>query len=200
MIAITCTCGFSTKVPDKLSGTRMACSQCGALIHVGGPAPQANAAAPQTLVVGKDYCPACEGEIMPRTVQCGRCGFDKKDGIRKCPKCQMPIVHDDGPGFGVYQGAAIVILGLVCWKFIGPFGVGMIICAISGLSGLTSVMSMKFRCSACDVNMDIQWLSGQEKLYFHRRRMAFAVATSILLTGSLVCAYFWVKSARAFAG
>lgn len=203
MIPVTCGCSYRANVPDQFVGKSVKCPKCGSGLGIGSgatavavaepiPVPQPVAASPKTEIVGEDYCSMCEGALARNEKVCRRCGWDAKAEQRKCVKCMMPIMHDDGPGFGSYQFIFGGIGGLVMIRFIGLLGVLGVMCLLGGLSGISAVMLMGYRCSACIHPVNLSTLSRQELEYQRKRRIQFALTSGGLLLGAVVCAILWV--------
>lgn len=201
MMVVTCRCSYAAKVPDQFSGQSVKCPRCGSELAIGGglrPVALAVATPPAGPAVVLERCEMCDAVIAPKEKDCRRCGWDKKDQQRKCVHCHMPIVHDDGPGFGQYQGALVGVAGIVLFKFIGILGVLSIICGLASLSGLSSVMLMRYRCGGCEKDVDPALLSGQENRYMAKRRFSFLMASIGLGVATIACIVLWVAIARSF--
>ncbi len=198
MITVSCKCQYTTNVPDRFAGQSVKCPRCGfgiAISASGGvavmeatplPVPCVTPVpSPKTEIVGDELCLLCENPILKKEFVCRSCGWDKKASQRKCVHCFMPIVHDDGPGFGQMQGIAAGIGGLILLKFVGILGMLAIICGVAGVSGIGTAMVMKYRCSACSHPVNYDRLTDEERSYERKRRTAFTFGSLGLLGLSL---------------
>lgn len=227
MIAVACACSYEAKVPEQFAGQVVRCPQCRETISVGTPtprpapsiqtpmpAPGASTPHPQKVYpasrvsdgfetptaapVLRESCRDCKRDLSPKDPICRHCGWDKKERQRKCVKCSMPIVHDDGPGFAGY-GIAMGIVGLILFRLIGVVGVLSVAAFLGSLSGIGSVMKMRWRCGGCDREPDPAILSDEEKTYHRKRWTAFLFGTIGLGVLSLSLAILWLVIAAKFA-
>src|SRR5437867_4396589 len=96
--------------------------------------------------------------------------------MRKCLKCEGPVVLHEALGFGPI-GGTVGIGGVIFIRLIGPALAGAIVCGIGSLCALLSLTTMKYQCSLCDKAPPVSVLSKDEKAAFQKRRLGFLLGS-----------------------
>lgn len=83
-IKVTCDCGKSLNVPDKLAGKKGKCPTCGAVLNIpaasGGGDDELDAAPPAKASGGGKKCPNCSKQWPADAVICVACGTNMLTG------------------------------------------------------------------------------------------------------------------------
>jgi hypothetical protein len=205
MIAVSCACSYTTKVPDQFAGKTTKCPKCGGMIEIGEPGtasftpapatpptsqtkpkfepipflePPTTEAAPAPSGPARETCPSCNTMLTPNEKICMTCGWDRAMKQRTCVKCRMPVDINDGPGFGAFQGMFVGVGGFLIFFFFG-WWLGLVaMSGLASLSGFSAVLMMAYRCNVCSERA--KKLNKDEVSSIRKRRLAFLIGAILL--------------------
>lgn len=133
-----------------------------------------------------ERCSSCTAPMPPRHDRtCLRCGWDGQVGMRKCLRCNGPVILSEVLGYGPI-GGVIGIGGVILWRFFGLLLGGAIVCAVGALCGLVSAVFLGYQCSQCSTKPQSSLLSKDERGDFWRRKLGFLIGATLLAAGSIV--------------
>src|SRR5258708_6957708 len=117
-----------------------------------------------------EKCAKC-GAAFPRDAKqiCSRCGWDSQIGMRKCTKCQSPVVLNEKIGFGPI-GGLVGIGSFIFWRIFGLLPGGAIISLVAAACGAVTALTLSYACVHCNQVPETRLLAPHENHAYPTRK------------------------------
>lgn len=149
--------------------------------------PRADAPSTRRLIP----CGGCRAGMSERERYCSKCGWDTKENVRKCRKCEMPFILHDGAGStGAQLGISAVIGGIV--GYLTNWAGGAAVAFLMGSVGaLINGFTAGFKCTGCNKGIEAGLMSPDEKKVTGSKRISFMIVSVVLLIVSGGLGAYW---------
>jgi hypothetical protein len=143
------------------------------------------------LTLPRALCPSCQTELVD--VTCKACGWDTKEGIHRCTRCNSAITFDPGLGFGgIFPLLGGVSSGVVVF-FGGLLGALAIAAGLAAFGAFVSGLTLGFECALCRENVPRSMLSAGERKLVRGKRGLFLGGSVVLAIVCTILSMVWAS-------